>query len=519
MDPELLDLLKKATEARWRGLPADKINERIAQHTDGQFTDFRTLAIAARESGVDREELGRAPSPEAGQEDQGLFSGMGRVGRIAGEVGTLGFLDEGAAALRGGVHAVGALVPGGRSPGEAFREESQAELAASRERLRQAEEGAGTGTKALGFLGGLLGPGGAGGRFVLKGAITASRALRGAGVGAAEGGLFGFGSAEGSPVERLPEAGKGAAGGGLLGAAIPAAGAVARGPGKTAAQKIGDTFGLTRVGRNTRRAEARTGPNLADELGETAEISGRPSTIRAEAEKARRGIYRQLDEIEEIEYPDLVEILRSEEVAPYVDEAVGQGKRLPSFQDAQGAARQLRRQKQAAMRSGDAASFQRLSNAEREVRRRLRDAIPEAAEADKAYAGQLRRLDALEEGDALMRGEHTADDFEEAFGKLDSDTERQAFREAAGARYMADLSDVKGMKTKLERIQHGRETRRKLEIILGGEKKLNQLADEARKAERIRNRAMAARRLRRRIVELLAVGGGFAGASELVDVD
>lgn len=531
MDPELLDLLRKAAEARRRGLPADKINERIAAATDSTYTDFRSLAVAARDAGVTREELGRGPGADPSGEGKGLFAGVDRVGRLAGEVLSFGLLDEGAAGLRGAVEAAGAILPGGRSPGQAFREGRDAELAASRERLRRAEEEAGTGTKVLGFGLGLLGPGAAAGKIVTRGAGTAARAGRGAAVGAGEGGLFGFGTAEGSVGERLPQAGTGAVAGGLLGAAIPAGVDGARVVGKGAKAAAG---AAKKAGGKLRRGaralddldeieelERTIGPRLGERMRRGADIEGQPSKVRAEVREARRGIYGPLDEIDEIADEPLQQALRLDDVKPYVPEEVAAGARPPSFPEAQGALRQVRKAKGAAMRSGDAASVRRLAEAEREIGTRLSDAVEGLDEANQAYATHMARARALESGSKVAS--KSADEVQEAFDALGSDVERQAFREGLGHWWLKRLEGITAIPTTLKKIQNSPEAQANLRILFQDEDAYNAFLDAARQAERVRDRAKSGRLIERELLRQLGralpwlggIGAGGVGASML----
>jgi len=526
---EFADLLRKVQEASRRGVPLARLDEEIANRTDGEFSDVRSLAQAARDAGVSQDQLAPPPSPEAGGGGgggQGLFSGIGRAGRIAGEVGSFGLLDEAAAGLRGTVAAAGAVLPGGRSPGEAFQQASRQELEASRRRLQQAEEGAGLGTKVLGFLGGLIGPGAAAGRLVAGGRTAGARAARGAGAGAAEGGLFGFGSAEGSPGERLPEAGVGAGLGAVGGAAIPAGIDAARVVGR-ATKKAGQSAkkaarGLEEL-EDLERAERRIGPDLADEIREGAGVEGKPSQLRREIEESRKGLFGKLDEIEEIENEGLRKVLQSDDAAPFVPEDVATGKRPPSFPEAQGAARQLNKAQRAALRNGDAASFQRLVRAEREVRGRLSEAVEGFDEANKAFAQQAARGRALEAGEDAFTS--TADEVQEAFNALETDAEKTAFREGLASKFLSRLDDITAIPSTLKKIRNAPETRAKLQTIFNDdEDAFNAFVDAARSAENVRDRAKAGRLVERELMRGLfvslakgaGIGIGIGGTASLL---
>ena len=107
-----------------------------------------------------------------------------RLVRPAAQGASLGFSDE----LRGAVEAAGAILPGGRSPGEAYIEGRNAERTA----LDQARKDAPILSRVAEFAGGMLTPGGA---FLKagKGAGLLAKAAVGGVTGAAAGGLAGAG--------------------------------------------------------------------------------------------------------------------------------------------------------------------------------------------------------------------------------------------------------------------------------------------------------------------------------------
>jgi len=145
------------------------------------------------------------------------------VARKAAQGATLGLSDE----LRGVAAGVGAMLPGGRSPGEAYSAARDAERRAL-QRFGQARPAASLAAEVGGGL--ATGIGGAARTGILKGAQTLGQLLRrGAAVGAAEGGIAGFGYAQGGPAERAIGTGMGSAFGAATSAAVPAAQAVYRG--------------------------------------------------------------------------------------------------------------------------------------------------------------------------------------------------------------------------------------------------------------------------------------------------
>lgn len=154
-----------------------------------------------------------------------------RLVRPAAQGASLGFSDE----LRGAVEAAGAVLPGGRSPGQAYIEGRNAERTA----LDQARKDAPIVSRVAEFAGGMLTPGGA---FLKagKGAGILGKAAVGGVTGAAAGGLAGAGySAADDPdaIQSADELGgdvatgtiAGGVGGAVVGGAIGAGQRVASG--------------------------------------------------------------------------------------------------------------------------------------------------------------------------------------------------------------------------------------------------------------------------------------------------
>jgi len=105
-----------------------------------------------------------------------------------------------------------------------------------RDRLNQTDRGARVAGGLTGFATSMAIPGGA---FIGRGGNIANRALRGAGIGAGVGAVYGAGAAEGGAGERATGAGVGAALGGVGGAAAPVVGAVAGSVGRFARRTAG----------------------------------------------------------------------------------------------------------------------------------------------------------------------------------------------------------------------------------------------------------------------------------------
>lgn len=164
--------------------------------------------------------------------EQGSSEGPGRAasfGRGVAQGTTLGFADEGTAALKG----IGAaIVPGGRG----FRDTYRDEVAESRAEDQAARDAHGGWMLAGDVTGSLLtgiASGGAG--AIGKGAVTGSRVARTAATGtrlarqgAVLGALEGAGRAEGGPRERAAGAAVGGVAGGVTAIGLPYVGRLAR---------------------------------------------------------------------------------------------------------------------------------------------------------------------------------------------------------------------------------------------------------------------------------------------------
>jgi hypothetical protein len=263
--------------------------------------------------------------------------------------------------------------------------------------------------------------------------------------------------------------------------------------------------------------ESTIGPRLGDRLRRGAGVEGRPSRVRAEVDEARRGIYGELDEIDEIPDEGLQQALQLDDAKPFVPDEVAAGSRAPSFVEASGALRQVRKAKGAAMRSGDAASVRSLSETEREIGSRLSDAVEGFDEANQAYASHMARSRALEAGEETAA--RSADEVAEAFEGLgDSETERQAFREGLAHWFLKRLDDHTAIPSTLDKIRTAPETRSKLRLLFDDEEAFESFVDAARQASRIRDRAKAGRLVEREFMRNLGralpwIGGAGAGGA------
>lgn len=483
MDPELVKLMEAATAALEGGADPKEVDAIVRQSTGGRITSAVALAdtVEAR--------LDRQPSaPSQGEDKPSLGTAIGDFLRIGGQTLTFGLLDE-AAGLAAGAGA--ALVPGGRGFSEARREET----ARSRQRLRESIERAGPAAILPTLLGAVAGPGVAGGRFALRGAGTASRIGRGAAAGAVEGAVAGAGVSEGGIRERLPAAGRGAAAGGITGGLLAGGAEAVRG---------------VRALRRAQKAEPTIGPRLSRRMRDEADLA-KPSETRADIRTRGRRAFKGLDEIDAIPDANLRTALQADELKGLVPKDVASGSRPPSFPEAQGALRQLRRAKDRALNRGDAANFGKMAEAEARLSESLADAVEGFGEANKAYAREAARGRALAEGQKLFS--KSADEVQEAFGRLSTDAERLAFREGLAARFTSRLDDITAIPSTLKKIAEAPETRAKLRIVLGDEG-FDAFEEAALAAQRTRNRAKLARRLKRDFMvgAASALGGGTVAA-------
>jgi hypothetical protein len=205
-----------------------------------------------------------APSSPEQPADGGVFSdSKGNVGagtaaiRSAGDMLTFGHQDEILAGLDAAVQPL-IPVPENGSAAPTWGQRYDENVANQRAQLKTGQEQHPVASAVGGVAGAIL-PAVAtlGASLPESAALAAGKstlgrtALKSAGIGAAQGAAYGFGSAEGDVVDRLPGAGEGALIGGAIGAVAPAAisglGAVARKltpqrllPGKSAGSAASD---------------------------------------------------------------------------------------------------------------------------------------------------------------------------------------------------------------------------------------------------------------------------------------
>lgn len=494
-----------AREAMDRGWSLAQVNQRLAE-SDLGFKSFQELQTAAfRTQATAAQDASARPGPSGPGQD--AFAGMGRVGRIAGDVFTLGGLDEGAGLLRGLAEGAAALVPGGRSPGEAFREGQRAETEASRERLRQAHEEAGPGTEAVGFGLGILGPGGVvrGATRTAKAARTGIPLLRGVLTGGAEGAAAGALSEDPDPdlplAENLKQRGKAAGTPAAIGGAT------------------GGILGPVFAGRAASKAKPTAGKRLGDAARQESGLSGRASTVTDDVARRKRKISREqfaeLEELGEIDHPAVRKALRADDVKPVADdllpEEVLQGDRAPTFKEAQRVKQRLEGLRDRAFRSGDSFDVDRYQRAAGEVVDALEEAIPDRfPQAQAAWARESARLRALDEGRSLWS--KTADDVESAFRDLPEDEGvRDAFREGLATEFTAWLEKLSEPKAALRRIRNSPQLRGKARILFGSDDALERFTKEAIGEQRIRDRGQ----LYERVLRWAGlIGAASAGGNE-----
>lgn len=548
MDPEVLrGLLQAVREARQAGFSDREINQRLRRRRELPIDDLAGLEQEAKAAEI----LGPGGLSELNQMGEGGEEGdrsfAADLLRMVGQGLTFGAGDE----LAGAAAAAGAVVPGGRSPGEAFesaQQHAEQNLQEARENTGVAGFAADVGGSLLPLLTGLpaaaraLGKGGkavksgiqalrsAGGREAVKeGAERLGRevpslikpTLR----GGAEGGVLGAGAtaaevglrSEGDVGERL-EAIKDQAstvtGGGLLGVAI---GMPAR--------------GVPAIKRRI-RAPDESGEVLGRAMRKEGDVTGRASrteeAIKGRKQQAREELIRPLEqqgreiplEVTEtvLKNPILREQARA--TAPRVvetAEAAAKGQRGSSIpltaDEALSIHRGVRERASAFKRAagGDLAAsvdpvdvkkaeqaFEELD----EVMSQRLEGFPEfqarwAREKQTGRALIAGRKVANKPADdvsALWEGKTPADkSLKREFpnGLPDDPQVRKAFREGIATEMISDLEKGKsGVRSFIDRAKTGSQTREKLKIVLGGnEENLNRFIRAVEAEGKIMNRA------------------------------
>lgn len=336
---ELEQLLAQANAAIQRGADPAAVNARLAEVSQGRFGSVAALGEHVRLHRVPARP--EDPALERMNEDGG--SALQDAARMAVQGASFGFADE---------------VLGDRSVVEDNR------------RLTPG------GSLAAELAGGALLPA-AGGARVGAGimARTGSRVAAGAAGGAAAGGLYGganaAGEAEGGILDRLAAvpagAGMGAGAGALLGGLFAPMGGAAS--------------------RVARPGNSRVADDLRRLTGLSDDINGAIARADDAVNDVRQTMYRPIEEAhpqigsavptepqplhDRLRAPDLVDHTRA------VAREVAEGKRPPSFEEAQRILTRLRR-----VNKRDAQLTEQIG----EVEQLLAQAVPEAPAADAAYA-------------------------------------------------------------------------------------------------------------------------------------
>lgn len=298
--------------------------------------------------------------------------------------------------------AAAAAVPGGRGYEEA------------RDIARQAAEDreltSPLATTLAEIAGGVAIPG-------IVGARTGSigmAALKGGGIGAAEGLAYGAGKAEGGVGERL----KAGVVPGIVGAGVGAAsGALAA---KAAAMM--------------KRRVAGRGARLSRELKESTGLPGY-TDFKDWADQSKKTIrktfYQPFEEgFPEVRDPALRTLLASDELQPAVERVAGKGgfplERGPSFEDVQAVRESIRGLRDVADRAGDRFLKNRYQDLEEELTQQMQRVFPGLDEADELWALVSDANRAFDMGAELAN--RAPEEIERARGAFRSDVAQEAFR-------------------------------------------------------------------------------------------
>lgn len=249
--------------------------------------------------GIEKDEATRRvqswlAAPVSGTEERGDRPGVvGGTGASLAQGVTLGTSDE----LYGGVRALAAMVPGGKSPAQAYTEGASG----SREYLSEFGEDhpvLRTGADIIGGLGTAVATGGLG--LAGRGAVTAGRLARlGAIEGMVVGGIEGAARAEGGLVERGTAGAIGAGLGGVFGGAVGAATPIlsragATGAGALVGGGVGYAVGGDPVDAGIGAAGGATAGRLGSRLaGRIAQRIGPSPAGERAAEAASRALGRE----------------------------------------------------------------------------------------------------------------------------------------------------------------------------------------------------------------------------------
>lgn len=506
MDPERLWQMVQRAQAD--GLDMAEIERGIRMESRGQY---RTLADLQQAVGVTPSVTPDSVPQESAAERQEA-RGNSRVGdflRLVGQDLTMGFADE--------MVGIGAtLVPGGKTGQEArdasrqrvedIRSENPGmALAAAGAGMLLPVGGAALGAARGGFrlasrgksLKGLLGIGddiaqaGARAQTARRAATAAAPGLQvrlgstaarvagagaqGGAIGAAAGGVYGLGEAEGNLVERLPEAGRGAAIGGLLGGAT---GAVAGGAGALAGHWL----------NRGQRIEARNA-----RIGNYIEgLAPDPSTqaVRTATQARKTALSAGYQAVEDLPIADpriqrfftadddLGEAIRKRMRMVERDGRIGKiGPGGLEIRDYQTARRAIQDQIDRAQREGEGG----LMNILIQKRRDLDDLVETVVTPDMRPLNRAWRVE-QDVPEALKMGRAAAgkspSELQEALSQYTDPETQQAFRAGLARRLIDQISDKEGP------IRMTRSLEEQLRVALGGDETLLKQAEGAIAFER-----------------------------------
>ena len=398
------ELLAAAREARARGVPLQRVNEKIKEYSGGEFIGIAALYRAMyHDTPEGQEEAALARTAEHGPVSDFL--------RMAGQGATFGFADELLApGLEGwGRMGLGALTggPAGlmRSAQDVWADPTvQDRLAEDRQRVEDLRTVAPGASLMAEMAGAAAVPVGAGGSAIrARGLWPAMKT--GARAGAVAGGLFGLGEGE-TPQERVEGLATGAATGGALGGVVAA-------PTHMLAAGI---RALPRVFGN--RPE-RIGEDLRRLTGVERSLYLAMRDTDQQLERVQERFYRQFDQkYPRIENKGITTVLNDPAARTQVravSREVANGERPPSFRELQ------------AIRN----RFKKSSNSDTQaladvLTQEMEDAIPGLSEANTRWR-HIRVIETMRRSGRRMFNS-PADEIEHFTEQLAAD-EREAFRE------------------------------------------------------------------------------------------
>lgn len=476
------------------------------------------------------ERRARTMQPDKGERPETLpMSRPAAFGNFLGQGLSFGTSDE----LAAGLSAIPRLMPGGVSP----REQFDSQLATERQNLQQAYQQYPGMSLAGGVVGGVMQGGGLANLLkpVLK---NVPNLLRVSALGAAEGGAFGFGSAEGNPVERLDEAAQGAAIGAVAAPLVsggvtlsgkllskiggPITRMAANTPKSQAARIVGRAAELDDLGPDAVQAElsrlgsrgvlADLGPNLT---GLARGVSGRSSRGRSIAHHFLndRQAGQQMELLGETgefrdsfarwmrsrisSADDLYAAARQKPVR--VNETLSAIIKRPAVaRSLQQAQRELRSGNRpfshielfdltkqnlddeigALLRAGRKAAAGRLIETRRAMLAEIDNQIPEYAQARQLFAGEAALRDAANLGSGIFRGSKNVDDLRLVVEEMTAG-EREAFRRGAVRGLIDRVEGIAGDRNAAKAITQSTKVKDLLRLAFPNEQTFNDFLNKA----------------------------------------